>query len=609
MNKRIGWEIERIILILIILANVLDVLNLLPPVWVYIVLLVEWTTMAYMIYVVSPTELIFGNRHSHTDFAIVLAFVILSLKNLISNAITSLPGLVAKANEYIIFTASNATTGIKYTITTAEMNGYGLTNYIPNLIQLKMNVAQYFTMNQQEIIVILTDGAKNIALSATPTGPNGMMLMFYNSLKFYSPTIQVASIIIGTLFLLGISIYAAFSIEIRKPSILQMLGDEKSSKPTKIFMILLVLFAFFIMVFNLLFEWMTMSDDAPLVIVLLIVAMILHFKNNKQKAYNEKAYNAMGDRIDRMEKRGEESGTDDALETMESADTFFEKTLSMLKDKTTVLLIISGLLVLHLITDVGNYLVPAITGTYQTIYTQTAQIGAQNLTIYQMIVQTLHAATIQAAGQAAGQAASQTQALSMFTTVSIIAVYLLSLAGLITLLVLPTFIWYKIYKLRSTKSNKHLPNWKGWHIGLVMSCIVVFFLMPIFKIVSIRSNDIVGVHLQTAPILQEQLASIPFTLLVALGVFAFCMILGMVHDITRRIMMLGPFFSAVVFFGAYIYFYFTSAFMYYAKVLVSIINAGGIQFAILPTMFILFSLTIIFFVTGFVSFLYEIGRD
>jgi hypothetical protein len=73
--------------------------------------------------------------------------------------------------------------------------------------------------------------------------------------------------------------------------------------------------------------------------------------------------------------------------------------------------------------------------------------------------------------------------------------------------------------------------------------------------------------------------------------------------------MLVPFLSAIVFFGIYIYLYFASAFIYYATVLVSLVNAGGIQLAILPTMFVMFALTIIFFVTGFVSFLYEIWRD
>ena len=92
--------------------------------------------MAYMIYVVSPTELIFGNKQPNVDLSIVFAFVILSIKNLISNAITSLPNLIATANEYIVYSASNATTGIQFTLTQAELNGYVLGGFMPKTAQI-----------------------------------------------------------------------------------------------------------------------------------------------------------------------------------------------------------------------------------------------------------------------------------------------------------------------------------------------------------------------------------------------------------------------------------------------------------------------------------------
>jgi hypothetical protein len=187
----------------------------------------------------------------------------------------------------------------------------------------------------------------------------------------------------------------------------------------------------------------------------------------------------------------------------------------------------------------------------------------------------------------------------------IILAYIASTLGIIFLLVLPAVIWYKIFKIR--ESHEHLPDWKGWHVGLVLSCIVVYILLPVFKFTTIGGGELVGVNLTSSALDAGRLGNLHMVLGIAAGVFLVCTIIGGMHDYGRRVLMLGPFLAAAIFFGIYVYYYFISAFVYYASLLVRLLQEG--MFSVIIPVLIIFAFTILFFVTGFFSFLYEIWRD
>jgi hypothetical protein len=441
------------------------------------------------------------------------------------------------------------------------MNAYHLVGAIPTSVL--QGVISQLSMAQQQFFIVLVSGSAKVALQATPTGLDGSMLLFYNSLVQNSALLQATTLLLGALLLLGISIYAAYRLPVKRPSILAMVKEEGRPTFMRGVWLFLLLIAFFVMVFNLLFEWFALAIDAPLLLVTILVVGFLYI--------TRRSWLCGGSALEQIER---------------SSDDFFTKSFSMLRNAKTVLLIICGMLILHLVTDIGNYILPVLTGV-PSFYAYSA---GGSPTLYSMIQSSLVDSSLQNAG--------------------IIAAYLLSASGIFFLLSLPGLIWYKLYKLRSTGSHEHLPDWRGWQIGVVMASISVSLLLPIFSIASLRSKGIVGVLLVANPITAERALAIPSALSIALGIFLLCVLISMLNDWARRAFMIVPFGVAIIFFGFYIYNYFTSTFLYYAQVLVELFTAGdALLYAILPVMFLLFAITIIFYITGFVSFIYEIWRD
>jgi hypothetical protein len=558
MNRRLGWEVERFILALIVLLGILDFAGQLPPFFAYSMDVVGWTMIAYVIYVISPTELFFGTRHPFSDFAIVISYVIMSVKDLIGNAAATLPELIQAAPAYLKFTVTSATQGIPFTISQSELNAFKLIGgAIPERIVTA--IAPHFSMSQQQIQILLVHESETISLLATPGGHNGMMLMFYSSLVQNAAIIQKVSLILGIGILLAVSIYAGLRIPVAKPSLLAVLKEEGKPRPMRILWVFLMLIGFFVIIFNLLFEWMTITNDAPLIVLAVIVLGVLFLIHHIHLSFDE------------------------MLETLGNlGDDLYAKTIHLFMESRTILLGISGFLVLHLLTDVGNYVAPSIFGWYDTIYVKNT--AGSHEPLFALISASLTA--------------------DMAQNAVIIAAYVLSTIGMIVLLSLPAVIWYKLFKLRSTGSHEHLPDWKGWHVGMVMALIAIYIITPVFDFTSLRDADIVGVNLTTQAIdTGKALFALGFGVAVLLG----CMLISAVHDYGRRMLMILPFGAAVVFFGIYVYYYFSSSFLYYVTFLVTLIQRG--EFLFVPIIFLLFMFTIVFFITGFLSFLYEIWRD
>jgi len=557
MDRRLGWEIERIILLVIIVLGVLSFFNALSQFWSYVMNVIGWTTIAYIIYIASPTELFFGERRGVPDLLIVLSYVLLSAKTFVSTAVASLPQLMATASSYVKVAHTNLTSDIFLPVSSAEFNSFAL-NIVPDAGKLAQFAAQNLTIAQQQMTIMITNGSHQMGLLMTPTTLDGTMLMFYNSVAQNAALIQMATVVLGMLILMCVSIYTAYRIPVKKPSILSAVKEEGEPNPMRAVWLFLLLVGFFVMVFNLLFEWMSITDDT---VLLIIVILIMLFTMLVRSNFRTDEF------LERLGNLGEE---------------FYTRVLHLFTESKTLLLGVSGFLVLHLLTDVGNFLAPAIAG-YQTIYAQ--QLEGSHASLYAMITGSIGNGPLP-------------DALT-------ITAYALSTAGIIILLTMPAIIWYKLFKLRTTGSHDHIPDWKPWHIGIVLACVLAYLLVPVFSISAIHDGEFVGVNSTSTPIAQHLAVTTPLCL--ALGIFILCVALGHLHDYARRVLMLGPFGIAIAFFGVYVYQFFTSSFVYYAQSLVLLLRNG--QYILMPFMFTLFALTIVFYVTGFFSFLYEIWRD
>jgi len=561
VDRRLGWQIEKYIIVLIISFSLLDFFGYLNIFGGYVLDIVAWSTIAYIIYAISPTELFFGERHAFSDLVVVLSYVLMSVKDLLGQAAVALPQLYAKAPELIKFAQASATQGFTFTVTAAEMNGYELMQAVPRSVEITEIIARYFTMSRTTVDVILSDGTRQVALAAFPSGQDGMMLMFYNTLVANNAIIQTVTLLSGAILLLCVSVYAAYKVPVKTPSILSVVKEEGAPGPMRVVWVYLFLLGFFVIVFNLLFEWMTITNDAPLLLIALCA--IAFFLVAGHVGLDKDAI------MERLGGLGED---------------FYRNVIKLFLSSSTILLGISGFLILHLLTDIGNFLVPAIMPWFKTIYVNELGVGHEPL--YVMILAT-----------------SGTIAQRLMTGV----VYMMSVAGLLLLLLIPGIIWYKTFKIRSTKDHTHLPDWKGWQIGIVMACIVVYLIIPVLRVKTITEGTLVGVDLMSAPITPERMPLTLLALICAATMLLGCAIIGMLHNYARRVLMLLPFCTAMIFFGYYIFKYFTSSFVYYASILRHLLQNG--EYAVVPVIFLLFGLTVLFFVTGFFSFIYEIWRD
>ncbi|MDD9954486.1 MAG: hypothetical protein OXR66_09225 [Candidatus Woesearchaeota archaeon] len=171
----------------------------------------------------------------------------------------------------------------------------------------------------------------------------------------------------------------------------------------------------------------------------------------------------------------------------------------------------------------------------------------------------------------------------------------LSTLGTIFLIALPGYVWYKLFRIRA-KGHQHLPDWPPWFTGVIMATVVAAFVEPVISFVpglDIDHVGIVGTNTGVSP------------LFLAVLVFAAFFIAGKLHDHVRRILMLGPILAGLYFLGSYMYYAFSSTFLYVVNVIVRA-EAGYIT---VPVVILMALGVTVFSITGYLSFLYEICRD
>ena len=132
-------------------------------------------------------------------------------------------------------------------------------------------------------------------------------------------------------------------LEVKKPSLLAALGEhgKLGRNPFRIlwrYLLVFLAFAgFFVVVFNLVMEWLAIAIDAPLIMLAILFYLFIIIRHYKK--YNVESL------IYRIGEFGEN---------------FYEKFISLFHYKRTIMLGISGMLVLHLITDAGSFIIPYI---------------------------------------------------------------------------------------------------------------------------------------------------------------------------------------------------------------------------------------------------------
>jgi hypothetical protein len=301
----------------------------------------------------------------------------------------------------------------------------------------------------------------------------------------YRIFLEITTFLMGGLFLAALSVYIAKHIPIKKPSLMHIIHDE-GPPPTGISSILRrsltifsVLIFFFIIIFNFGLEWLGMLMDAPLILLALLIYIFVIIRHHQRF------------HVDHL-----------LFKVGNVGEAFYERFIALFQRRETIALGISGILVLHLLTEFGTFAVPLF-GFSEVSYF--IELGGSHIPLVQLFIQ-----------NASG---------TMIQRIVLGLLYLGNTLALLFFLLTPAFIWHKVYQNKGFKVS---------HLELSLfyfaaSCYLVF---PLFLFKSINASGVAGVNIVTGQFVGLNPLLGILTLLIGGGVFA----LSYSHWIKERLL-------------------------------------------------------------------------
>jgi len=367
--------------------------------------------------------------------------------------------------------------------------------------------------------------------------------------------IEVIGATIGFFGILLLSIYVAIKVEIIPPSILSALHPEWKNvkKPTKFITVFFVLFGFHIIFFDYVSEWMTRVLDAPLV----VIAIFLY--------------------VFKIHQIGKSMNTEMMLfKISDVVENSVEQFINLFHSKKTLFLGISMMLVLHLATDVGTFLIPYAIGTEPTSYS----LGENHEPLKTLFF------------------ADKEVLQDKFSQVILFLVYVFNTLSVLFLMLFPIFIWFIIY-VNHTQEKRLIMNFPDYLISLFFSLLVFLRFLPVYSFGSLEAENLLGFDIKT----QSALASgnsLTLYFGVAIAVFFFIYVLtkiSIIKDILFFVMTLVN----LGFFGLYIYYFFNDFFLFYMEFISSLLTSEYFYISIFYMLFLL--IKVVFYLGGYISFM------
>jgi len=392
---------------------------------------------------------------------------------------------------------------------------------------------------------------------------------FYEFLIENSLVINKITFITAGVLLLLHSLYLTFNIHVKRPSLMHVIHEEgipkNLVKKTERFLIVFfVLIGFVVVVFNLMMEWLAIAVHASLVVFGLLFYFFTLFRRHHKRFSAEHILFKIGS----------------------FAEEFYEGFLELFHTKR-IWAGVAGMLVLHLLTDIGNFIVPYVFNIKETIYFKT--LGGGHLSLYALIAKDL-------------------PLVYGFDKFVLLWVYFFNLLAMLFFLALPAYIWYKLYKKKGFRVS-HLT------LAVFTVAVVCFMLSPAFNIIPIKheivfGTGLVGVDITTNSVFEGSLVNLSLTFIVSLIVGVIIYLMSYSHYLKERIMALGI--AIIDFFaGWYILYFLINIVVYYTYIpqgaLAKLIIQGSYFIAFF--LFLFFTATVLFYVIGFYLFLSETVKE
>ncbi len=460
--------LEIVVLSILVILNILDFFERLTPELDYIKKIISWSALCYILYRASLSKMFFGHTLPFFDMSIILGFFSMVLKNFIHYARIVYDGL--EGGGLVLDEATGMLTMSGHTFM-----GYDVPNYLVRLYSLMVE-------NEQSLL-----------LWGFVFGFCVMTLLALVSAKF---------------------------IFVKAPSLMYALGVEGSAHSffdviKRFFVNYFVYLSFFVVIFNLVMEWLAIAVDAPL----LMVGLVFYFFSGNLGISQK------------LEKLGN-MGSD-----------FYEDFMDHFKDKSMIVWGVAGMLVLHLITDIPNLIFPYIIGLSGILYSG----AVETVTVWEIALGSL-------------------QGIAITDQIVIMSGYVLNVIGILMLMIAPGFIWYHVYKESEFDISPLL-------IFIFVASSLYYLLDPLFSVSMVDSSVLLGASINILEISPSL-----FSVGISLGVGILLSLISLSFSV-KRIVALVLTLGIQLFFLRHIYYYLMSSYNFYTDIVISALSVSQFSIA------------------------------
>lgn len=580
--RGIAEHIELFIILFFIILNIFDLLEYLTPTFDYVDKIAGMIALAYLIYLASPAKIILGQTNKKIDLALITSFVLLMFNKVTTAAAISYQALQEKATAIIEISKATAQKTPEFFLPVQniqQLTSADLTN------TFYQNILDSLTITHNKVYFAVTDGlGSQLLVASTPSFSflnisnfiDGSLWFLFRTVVEHQVLIEKLAFYSGALLLLATAIYAG-SREITPHSFLHVLhGDRKrfQKKPLRALVLFFTFCFFFLFLFQLMVEWLGVVIDAPLLFLGILFCMLFMIR-----------YRHFFGPGHLMTKIGE------------TGEAFYQEFIALFHTKYGVALGLSGILILHLLTDFGIFIVSYTLYQHELLYfEQGAAFFAQQHTPLFSVLDLFLTPKISLFFSDFALA----ETLSM--QIAVLWIYFWNFFAMFFLFLAPAYIWWILFKRRKAHEKK-------WFLVFSFIAITTYLLFPLFHLgkISVSAvSGIIGVDITTTAIAETPFASLPAAAVLLSGSVGLLVFLLSFWQWMRRELAYLSFIAALLFFGVYAFYYYTDILAYYANVVAQQYLLA--DYFVLFFMGIFMALSFLFYPVSYFLFLYELAK-
>jgi hypothetical protein len=360
-------------------------------------------------------------------------------------------------------------------------------------------------------------------------------------LNSLSPIYLQSTFLVGFILTIILSIILYLNHEPQKKSFLGSFNFAKDSyfkHVVEIFLLTFILLFFGLIIFNFFMEWFALAVDSIILVLGLIYYIFMYIHNHTT--------NKISSILQKISNSGNE---------------FYKNLITLFADKKTIFIGISFLLTLHLLVDIGVYMVPYTLGTQNTLY-------FEELNSYDSQTNTLREHNplfnLYNFDKSVFYKDMQIAKNDIFFILILFTIYLSSVFLIILLLLMPFYLFYKNTRKKNINIKKSI-------VIIFLSSLILFGLLyflnglnPPIQFDATKALSVRGVDFYTSSIFGNNNSIYTndityFNLLISIiSFFTFLIIFMLTYDKFQKFYIKSFYIIILLFFIIYIGIFYTS---------------------------------------------------